>query len=51
MMDLWGMWSTTSIPSLPGPLSPGVGSPDRILSMGQRELFDLLNRVQTKDLY
>ena len=24
MLELWGMWSTSSLPSLPGPLSPRV---------------------------
>ena len=33
-LELWGMWSTTSLPSLPDPLWPGVVAPDRILSMG-----------------
>ena len=32
------MWSTTSLPSLPGPLWPGVVAPERVLSMGQIEL-------------
>ena len=36
MLELWGMQSTPSLPSLPGPLWPG-----RILSMGQIELFDI----------
>ena len=35
MLELWGMWSTPSLPSL-----PGSGSLDRILFMGQIELFD-----------
>ena len=34
-----GMQSTFSLPSLPGPLWPGVVATDRILSMGQIELF------------
>ena len=38
MLDLWGMWSTSSLPSLPVPLRPGVVAPDRVLSMGQIEL-------------
>ena len=38
MLELWGMWSTSSLPSLPGPLWPGVVAPDRVLSMGQIEL-------------
>ena len=29
-----GMQSTPSLPSLPGPLWPGVVAPDRALSMG-----------------
>ena len=38
MPELWGMQSTTSLPSLPGPLWPRVVTPDRVLSMGQIEL-------------
>ena len=34
MLELWGMRSTPSLPSLPGPLWPGVVAPDRVLSMG-----------------
>ena len=34
MLELWGMRSTPSLPSLPGPLWPGVVAPDRALSMG-----------------
>ena len=34
MLVLWGMRSTPSLPSLPGPLFPGVEAPDRALSMG-----------------
>ena len=34
MLELWGM----PLPSLPGPLSPGVVAPKRVLSMGQIEL-------------
>ena len=30
-----------SLPLLPGPLWPGVVSPDRVLSMDQIELFDI----------
>ena len=29
MLELWGMWSTPSLPSLPGPLWPGVVAPDK----------------------
>ncbi len=38
MMELWGMRSTSSLSSLPGPLWPGIVTPDRVLSMGQIEL-------------
>ena len=44
MLKLWGMWSTPSLPSLPGPLRPGVVTPDRVLSMGQIELNCILMR-------
>ena len=33
MQEFWGMWSTPLLPSLPGPLWPGVVAPDRALSM------------------
>ena len=29
MLELWGMQSTPSLPSLPGPLRPGVEAPDK----------------------
>ena len=35
MLEVWGMRSTPSLPSLPGSLWPGVVAPDRALSMGQ----------------
>ena len=38
MLKFWGMWTTPSLPSLPGPLWPRVVTPDRVLSMGQIEL-------------
>ena len=38
MLELWGMWSTPSLPSLTGPLWLGVVAPDSVLSMGQIEL-------------
>ena len=41
MLELWGMWSTFSLPLLPSPLRSGVVAPDRVLSMGQIELFDI----------
>ena len=36
------MRSTPSLPLPPGSLRPGVVAPDRVLSMGQIELFDHL---------
>ena len=41
MLELWEMWSTTSLPSLPGPLWSGVVAPGRVLSMGRIEVFDI----------
>ena len=41
MLELWGMWSTPSLPLLPGSLWPGVVAPDRVLFMGQIELSDI----------
>ena len=38
MLELWRMQSTPSLLSLPGPLWPGVVTPDRVLSLGQIEL-------------
>ena len=34
MLELWGMGSTPSLPSLPGPLWPGIVAFDRALFMG-----------------
>ena len=45
MLDLWGMQSTPSLPSLPGPLWPRVVAIDSVQSMGQIELnrdFEIL---------
>ena len=39
MLELWGMRSIPSLPSLPGPLWPRVVVPDRFLFIGQIELF------------
>ena len=44
------MQSTALLPSLSGPLLPGVVAPDKVLSMHQIELFDHLNCVQTTNL-
>ena len=39
-LEIWGIWSTLSLPLLPGPLRPSVVVLDRIVSMGQIEPFD-----------
>ena len=41
MLEFWGMQSTPSLPVLPGSLWAGVVPPDRVLCMGQIELFDI----------
>ena len=41
MLELWGMQITPLLPSLPGLLLPRVVAPDRVLSMGQIELFGI----------
>ena len=41
VLEIWGMWSTLLLPLLPSPLWPRVVALDRILSMGQIELFDI----------
>ena len=38
MVALWGMQSILSLPSLTGPLWPGVVASDRVLSIDQIEL-------------
>ena len=38
ILKLWVMQSTLSLPSLSGPLWPGVVAPDKVQSMGQIEL-------------
>ena len=42
MLELWGMRSTHSLPSLPGLFWPEVVAPDRALSMAQIELNSVL---------
>ena len=42
------MLSTPSIPLLRGPLWAGVIAPDRVLSMGQIELFDI--KIECKQM-
>ena len=41
MLELWGTRSTPSLPSLLGPLLPGEVAPDRVVSIGQIELFEI----------
>ena len=45
--ELWGMWSTPSLPLLPGQLWPRVVVPDGLPYMGQIELLSFC--VQTND--
>ena len=40
-LELWRMQITPLLPSLPVPLWPEVVAPDRVLSMGQMELFEI----------
>ena len=35
VFELWGMWSTPSLPLLPGPLKARVEVPDSVLSMSK----------------
>ena len=42
MLELWGMWSTPSLLSLPGPLWPGEVEPDWALSRGWIEVNCIL---------
>ena len=43
MLELWGMWRTSSLPSLSSPLWPGMVALDRVLSMGQIEPYQVRN--------
>ena len=45
MLKLWGISSTPSLPSLPGPLSPRGVAPDRVLSMSEIELYCVLTKL------
>ena len=53
MLELCGMRSSPSLPSLPVPLWPGVVAPDIILSMGQIEINSvlMLNRIVEIELF
>ena len=46
MLELRGIASTLSLPTLPSSLLPGVMALDRVLSMGQIELFDILSECK-----
>ena len=41
MLELWGMWSTSLLPLVPRPLLSTLVVSDRVLSMGQIEVFDI----------
>ena len=41
MLELWEMWSTSLLPSLPGQVWARMVVPDRAESIGQIELFDI----------
>ena len=41
VLELWEMWSTTSLPLIPSSIWPQVGALDKVLSIGQIELFDI----------
>ena len=42
MLELWGIWSTPTLPLLPGPLWPRVVAPERALSTSEIELTEYL---------
>ena len=46
MLELWEMLSASILPLHSGPLMLGVVTPDRVLSMGQIELFDILTECK-----
>ena len=41
MLKLWGIRSTSLLASLPGQIWPGFVAPDRFVSVGQIELFEI----------
>ena len=41
LLELWGIWSTPSLPSLPVTLWPGDIAPDMVLSICRIELFHI----------
>ena len=40
-LEIWGIWSTPSLPLLPGLFCSRMEAPDRVPPMGQIELFDI----------
>ena len=42
ILKFWGMWSTPSLPSLPVSLWLAVEEPERVISMGKKELNCIL---------
>ena len=46
MQELWGMWSTPSLPLLPGPFWPRLVATVTIISMSLVELFDILTQYK-----
>ena len=50
MLELWGMWSTPSLPLLPGPLWPGMVAPEKGSIYESNRTRSHLNWVQTNDL-
>ena len=47
VLELWGMGSSPSLPSLPGPLWPGVVAPDKgpIYRLNRTNSILMLNRI------
>ena len=41
VLESWGIWNIPPLPLFPGPLWPRVVAPDRVLPLGQIELFDI----------
>ena len=50
MLKLWGMWSTPSLPLLPGPHWPEMVASDRALLMGWIELTAYLYLTELFEL-
>ena len=49
-VGVWRMWSTSSLPLLPGPLWPRVVAPDKGLNYGSNRTVWYSNWVQTNDM-